>query len=331
MPTIQDFITRVVPWPKAGEAGFINLHWTTPTGKGLPGRPYTDVLEFRSMVSWCVSHEQFVRDVYFCLSRQSDTGTTQNGKVKALRLKQNALALKAIWLDIDVKESSYATLDDALVALQKFRDAADLPPPSALVHSGGGLHVYWTSDKELTPDEWRPYAEGLKATAMEKGLVCDYGLTTDEARVLRVPFTFNHKTSPPRQVRLLALGKDYDFAADGFPTRAVPAGRKYDAPASDPGVWAGGPKVLADLPPVEPDEIVRPPLAVQPLYKQCAFVREGMETGGEHYSQPMWNLSTLLATFVEDGYALAHAMGNRHAGYSRDSTDDLWHRKEKEK
>lgn len=44
----------------------------------------------------------------------------------------------------------------------------------------------------------------------------------------------------------------------------------------------------------------------------------------------MWNLTTLCAVFVDRGYELAHRMGDKHAGYTKESTDELWARKNRE-
>jgi hypothetical protein len=206
---LTDFLTGVLPWPKLGEPGFINLHWLIPA-PGDPnaliwiGKPTRTVEEFLSLLKWVLSRPT-TRDVYFCLSLQSQTGKNSRGNLKAVRNKENALLLKAIWLDIDVKSppKGYATLEEALNALMEFVNVFGLPPPSALVGSGGGLHVYWFSDKPLTPDEWQPYADGLKAAAINFGLRCDTQCTVNAAQVLRVPGTFNHKTTPPKPVKLL--------------------------------------------------------------------------------------------------------------------------------
>jgi len=45
----------------------------------------------------------------------------------------------------------------------------------------------------------------------------------------------------------------------------------------------------------------------------------------------LWNLTTLVATFLEEGHALAHKMANKHAEYTRESTDELWERKNRER
>src|SRR5215831_6820429 len=128
------------------------------------GKAAKTVKEFMRLLD-SVRAQENTRDIYFCLSLQSATRTNKRGRVAAARSQKNALALKALWLDIDVKDPprGYANLVEALDALRAFRDSVKLPPPSALVFSGGGLHVYWCSDKPLTPAEWKPYAEGLKA------------------------------------------------------------------------------------------------------------------------------------------------------------------------
>ena len=207
---IARFMARVVPWPENSKArGFVNLHWTfwegeeppkTPPWGGMPTKTVQDFMNALDRVrAW-----KSTRDIYFCLSLQAQTRLNSRGSVVAARSKVGALALKAIWLDIDVKEPprGYATLPDAIAALTAFCKSTMLPPQTTIVFSGGGLHVYWISDKPLTPAEWRPYAEGLKDAAIKFGLKCDVGCTTNSARVLRVPGTFNYKRHPKRPVML---------------------------------------------------------------------------------------------------------------------------------
>ena len=65
------------------------------------------------------------------------------------RTAANASGTCAFWLDIDCGEDKaaagkgYTTVEDAEVALRKFCQDAGLPKPTHIVHSGGGLHVYW--------------------------------------------------------------------------------------------------------------------------------------------------------------------------------------------
>jgi hypothetical protein len=204
------FIKRVVPWPNSPEApGYVNLHWTFWDGdeplKNPPfgGIPTRTPEEFMKALDWAQARPN-TKDIYFCLSLQAKTRTNKRGRIVAARTQDDALPLKSIWLDIDVKDPprGYATLGEAVDALTTFRNSTNLPAPSALVFSGGGLHVYWINDKQLAPAEWQAYAEALKAAAINFGLRCDAGCTIDSARILRVPGTFNYKRLPKRPVSL---------------------------------------------------------------------------------------------------------------------------------
>jgi hypothetical protein len=159
----REFMERVVAWPGPDRPGNINLHYPSndPKFKSMPGKPFTNVNDFMSYVDFAV---RTFDAVYFCLSTQSQAQTYKNGKPGAVRRAENAVALKSIWLDVDVKNDPkhYKTLHEALEALSSFRLAANLPAPSALVFSRNGIHVYWISEKALTVQEWKPYAEGLR-------------------------------------------------------------------------------------------------------------------------------------------------------------------------
>lgn len=334
MASLQEFMSWVVPWPQAGDHGVVNIHWTVPDQKGMRGKPFSQLADFLSFVRWANAHTKFVKDIYFCLSMQSEVGKlSAAGKATAKRIAENAVALTSIWIDSDIKEKGYKTLEELLNALQKFITDARLPPPSALIHSGGGVHVYWISDHPLTVDEWRLYAYGLKDAALEHGFICDYGVTTDEARILRIPGTWNHKTVPPKPVRLLQLGTRYNFKTSLEAIRAVSAVAKRVTmpPTTLPSfVLRGKPAAaFAGLTPERFEGIgyTDAPLDWKPLKDECGFFADALKTGGAKYSQPMWNLSTLMATFLGDGYALAHIMGDKHPGYSKETTDALWDRK----
>src|SRR5690242_18528045 len=162
-PTPRDFMERVVAWPGPDGDGWVNLHWMPPEGKGqFRGRPFKTVEPFMDLAQRAAVKPGTFKEVYFCLSTQKTTGRVVHGSAIAHRHASQALFLKALWIDIDVKpEKGYATIDEAMDALTAFVQQANLPVPSAIVYSGGGIHVYWISECPLSPDEWRPYAEGL--------------------------------------------------------------------------------------------------------------------------------------------------------------------------
>jgi AAA domain len=97
------------------------------------------------------------------------------------------------------------------------------------------------------------------------------------------------------------------------------------------------PAFAAALDPTESlaEGIKRPelPLDWEPLVKLggCPFIREALRTGGKEYTQPMWNLTTLAATFLKNGHALAHKMGNKYPTYTHEETEALWERKQRER
>jgi hypothetical protein len=329
-----DFLTRVLPWGQ----GVANLHWKTKDRPGLPGLPFNRPDDLLAQAIYCNTRPALYGDLYYCLSTQAQTGKSVNGRVMAHRNHENVAALKAIWLDIDVKATEgYPTVVEALDALEIFCVKAQLPPPTALVFSGGGLHVYWISDKPLTLEEWQPYAEGLKAAGMAQGLRADWQCTIDCVRVLRVPGTLNHKTSPGRGVKLMALAPaDYAFeSALGHIKTAIaniPQSRrtstatvcdvtKFKQQPFDPSLQDMGLSSLDD------------PLDWKPLLDEggCPHLLEAFNTGGAHYAQPLWHLDALLSTFLKSGRRIFHQMSKGHKSYDPGDTDKMFDRKVNDK
>ena len=102
-------------------------------------------------------------NIYFCLSRQKLN--------RGHRDRKNALALQALWFDIDVDPKNpkkYRTISEAIAALFRFCAALGLPRPAFIIVTGGGIHAYWLSDRSLTVDEWQPYANALKDCSQER-------------------------------------------------------------------------------------------------------------------------------------------------------------------
>lgn len=221
----REYLARVLPWPQDESSSFINTHWTfvpqeLKPGQKLPwtGRAARNLDEAVKALKWALKSTD-ARDIYVCQSAQStaqEVITEKGWKYwKPVRLAENAVALKGLWLDIDVKDETkgYKSITDAITALGNFRTAAGLPKPSMVVGSGGGIHVYWLTNRPMTIEEWYPLAVALVAATVAHGLKCDTGVTTDAARVLRVPGTLNHKTEPAKPVTILAR-TDFDYTVE---------------------------------------------------------------------------------------------------------------------
>lgn len=343
-------MAHVVPWPGSPQdPGYVNLHYSSVDRKDPTklykggGWPFRNVADFVSRAQWINTTNQF-KDVWYCLSLQSQTKQNIKAptKPKAERKAANALQVKALWIDADVgpKAGEYATVTDALKALILFREKHGLPQFSAFVGSGGGLHAYWISKDALPVKDWAPFAEGLRALLIQDKLVKDPGITTDVARILRVPGTFNHKTTPPKPVQLFNTPLVmYDFAKDLalLPTLAPAVstvsagpvhqlfadGANMDSFKKPPILLAGTDTSLqAGI-----DKHSEQLLDITPIFEQCGFYKDALLTGGKNYDQALWMYSVLGATFMENGNAVAHAISKEHPSYSPVDTEAMFNRK----
>jgi len=283
------------------------------------------------------------RDVYACMSMQSDAMARTSAKGfkwnAPIRLAENAISLKSLFLDIDIKDgpNGYASWDELVSALAMFLYKTGIPKPTMMVNSGGGVHVYWVMDRALTRDEWVPLAASLVEATRQHGLRCDTQCTIDAARVLRIPDTMNWKTDEPRRVHIIGRPLDFDYSVDRMRTALAPF-----VPSSLPSISST--LIDRELFPTrvfsegqDADELgvglddLRPAPELGDILNQCAFLATAVATGGRDYNQPLWNLTTLIATFTKGGRDDAHKMACGHAEYTTLSTDELFDRKSREK
>lgn len=105
--------------------------------------------------------------------------------------------LVALWCDLDVKPGACADLDVAQRVIEDLSGVVGTRP-SAIVHSGGGLHAYW-------PVEDGPAGDGGAVLLKRWGRLVaaiaqqhDAGVDNvyDLARMLRIPGTMNNKNTP---------------------------------------------------------------------------------------------------------------------------------------
>lgn len=331
----RQYLARVVPWPQDGEAPFyVNVHWTAKApDRDKPfwsGRATRSVQEATRTIEWALSLPE-TRDVYLCLSSQrtANARTSKVGKTYLLpvRAQDNAVALKSLFLDIDIKEGSgYPDVPSAVAALKNFLHQTNLPQPTMIVGSGGGMHVYWVLMRAIMPHEWQPMADALAEATRKFGLKCDTVCTIDSARILRVPDTLNRKSEPPRPVRLVGKVLDFDYTVERLQEALAPFVKPPELPALLPRAPLAGVSELA-----VGIESKAEPIDLDLAAQGCPFLADAVTSGGKDYSNPLWNLTTLLSVFTVGGRADAHRMANKHPGYTVDSTDELFARKERER
>src|SRR5579872_6044848 len=308
----KQYLAKVLPWPNDGEApSFVNVHWTFK-GAGYEraawsGRAVRSVQEAISAIAFALKLPETL-DVYACMSTQSQAQEAISRKghkyYKPIRLQANAVALKSFFIDLDAKgvdKNSYASKQEAIAGLAAFIKATAFPKPSAVVDSGGGYHVYWTVSRALTPDEHRPLAYAFAEAARRHDLKCDTQCTIDCSRVLRIPDTFHRKTDTPIPVKLVSI-LDFDYSLERIQKALEPY--KVAVPKSptgfleDPSLWTPrAPVAITDSLSAGIEQNKAPPVDLDSVATECGFIREALATGGKDYANPLWNLTTLIATF----------------------------------
>ena len=208
----RKFLENVVVWPGRNDTGWINMH-VIGYGKDI-GWPFRNIDAFINRARWADSTSNFF-DPRVCMSQQSQCTTTPSGKPKAVSEVANAMSLRSIWINCQlnwaypekVHKQKYQTSEEAWEAIVTFRQKLGLPFPSAVVDNRTSLQVYWISETPLTPDEWRPYAEGLSFLLRRERVKCE--TTCNSAETLPVPGIW---CPPPRPATLVHLGRQYDFS-----------------------------------------------------------------------------------------------------------------------
>ena len=287
-----DFLKRVLP-----ESG---LYCLAVLGEGgFRHAWFTDVAALATQATHVPQG-----DVYFAIASFAEQR----------RRRASARALRCFAFDIDVgKGGGYQTKYEALAALSALVDSKALPHPSFIVDSGGGFHIYWRLDRDVTVDEWLPRARHLKGRLKELDpkLAVDTARVADAAGVLRVPGTLNRKRGAAVQV-VAAPGHTYsldDFPADKLPQVAAAISR----PAYIAGEYDGS---LAAW----PDEEVP---SVRDLFNGCAQFRDAFRHQDKEGYDAWW-CTIQLCAFTREGEAAAHAMSCRYPGYSEQETSEKY-------
>lgn len=170
------------------------------------------------------------------------------------RKAENSSGACAFWADVDCGADKAADargyLDPAAasVALSLFCAAANLPEPTHVVASGGGLHLYWAFKSPMAPDAWQAGARSLKALFIRHGFLADPSRTADIASVLRMPGTSNRKLQSPRPVSLVRASTAY-LDGDEFIRRVEDALERSQSPSGSAEIGSVATHSASDPPP----------------------------------------------------------------------------------
>ena len=149
----------------------------------ISGWPYRAVDTFVWRAGWVVNAaaDKF-HDVWLCTSLQAKQDLNKKGKPRA---RKSSSGRSQAQVDLGRhrrqgrRSKVYDTPEEAWTAFSAARKRLNLPRPSAVVRSGGGLQVWWISKTALLPHEWAPYAQGLKTLLLGDGFKFDPTCTAD--------------------------------------------------------------------------------------------------------------------------------------------------------
>lgn len=283
-------------WPVAGRKAIVAIknkvvthHWFDPSNTADAAAKALDLVAAGN-------------DVYYALA-----GFASDERRQAL-----VSAVKALWIDIDVgaaDPNKYPTATAAASALAEFIAATALPHP-IVVTSGYGLHVYWSLQRELPFEQWKPLAEKLKLLCLQHKLKIDPKCTADGARILRPIGTKNFKNGAPRIVSILnrssitvddsILLPILEAVNDPFASmaKAMPEGARDAQP------------IFESVPTADFNQIL----------SHCATIRWAYEHQDE-VSEPLWYDVLGVAGFCADASTAAHSVSKNHPGYNPRDTE----------
>jgi hypothetical protein len=212
--------------PGSQDAVFYVLWWETIHRKS-DGKFRHDSSAFRTLLDLATAADQYasalnVRNLFFCVSAQCEANFRERGNPpQAIRNIVNTVAIKVLFLDLDVKGGAYSATDEAMRALIAACVALGLPTPSIVIYSSApqdgsppvdsSLHCYWVLNRTLSVEEWKPLARAFKTALQKYGLIFDLNVPTNVACILRPLGSVNRKYDPPRGARLAFSGPDCDL------------------------------------------------------------------------------------------------------------------------
>lgn len=238
-------------------------------------------------------------DVYFALGTYSEASNR-----KAI----NVCEMQSLFLDLDcgpLKE--YPSQKAAVDALRAFCKKLSLPKPM-MVNSGNGVHVYWPLTEAVSAAQWVVEAQRLKQACADNGLLADPAVTSDAARILRMPNTHNYKGDSPLPVEFFGVSMPEPVVLDEFTSKL--------------GVLAK-PVTTIDLGTdalyeayAENSENVFKTIMKKTLEGRGCEQLKYIALQQAEISEPLWRAGLSIAKFCSDGDKAAEKISSRHPAYN---------------
>lgn len=239
------------------------------------------------------------------------------------RKKENVEKKQCFYLDFDVdtkKSTAYDSKDEALravVAVSKYLRM----PPTYVIDSGGGFHIYWALSTPMSGTAWSLVARTMQDALCMDGFKPDPACTTDESRILRIPGTTNYKREKPHKVTIIRHAPSAVYTPEAFAQRF---------PLAESTVVD-----FNNLVPVDDAFETDGNFAVNEfqdsyvatILPQCASLKRMVDEGGKvcsdgsEISDGQWLSALRLLAKCKDGDQYAHAISKGYKGYTEHETN----------
>lgn len=264
----------------------------------------------------------------------------------SVRRAEYIVGRKCIYVDIDkvdLSDDAYTNgvdkygckvFDNEVAIVAALNEAIvtyDIPVPTYITLSGGGLHLYWALEETISQEKWRflqlQINQILYAVAQ---IAVDRQVARNPNGTIRVPTSFNYKRGVYSKLKKIGTLHAYDTLKAKLdslvPTDAldqVVAGAPsflqillskpipHDMPSFDIPLSAWG---YTDL--VEPKWEY-----VVSKDKGCNFARTASTTGAATLGGNDWFYLLTLAAHCADGANLIHTVSKAHPAYTEEETN----------
>lgn len=290
--TTNEFLATVLP-----SDGWYCIAWKPKSQVGTQSAPrhkWLDTLEETADELARLSAKGC--DTYMAMGAFADPDPETGGRVQS-----NVRLLRSFYMDVDLKGGVYPTKRAIAEVVLTFSQTHSLPVPM-LVDTGGGIHIYWPLDEDITPEQWLPVASALKLAAKQAGIAADHGVTADSARVLRPVGCMSIKRNV--MVRQAVAG-------DG-PQPLSRIAAALAAFVRQPSVSDANAALMGG--------VSYAPVDAEAVADRCPAVAMMRDTKGD-LPQPQWYSALGVVAFCENGDEVAHSWSEGHPKYSPRETE----------
>ena len=210
---------------------------------------------------------------------------------------ESAHLIPALWVDIDTADGMHSAEDLPIRDdVYELLDALE-PKRSALIDSGGGVHAYWFLDKPVDITDKHNRDRLLRILRVLTHELQGDPSVADMARVMRLPGTLNHKTTPPRSVRIIDLQPGVRYTLE-----------ELEAWAKD-----------KQTPPSTHENAQTSKADAQEASKHCAWLAHVREDAAI-LPEPEWQAALTIVAHCQDSSRIAHKWSSAYPGYSQVET-----------